>query len=164
MGNELEVPRLGPTQSERWTLDASPTGPISVVMSSVDQRVLVFRNGIEIGRARLSLPDPATRFGTRSFVYLDPGHKLPDPDTAGTAQPRWVQVGLPGHAAERGRRLNAQTIARDSIPPDFLAKLRTLLEPGATILATDEPVLEQTTGVATTIVSNDTPETPGTAN
>jgi len=163
-GADLEVPRLAPTQTERWTLDASPTGPMSVVMSSADRRILVFRNGVEIGRARLNLPEPAGKFGTRAYVYLDPGEKRPEPATKDAAQPRWVQVGLPGHEAERGRRLYAQTIAEGSIPPDFLAKLRTLLEPGATILATDEPVLEQTTGVATTIVSNDAPEPPGTAN
>lgn len=158
-GAAIATPPLGPTETERWTLDASPKGPISIVMSSADRRILVFRNGIEIGRAKLALPDPEVRFGTRAFTYLDEAHVRPAPQTPGAPPPRWVQVGLPGHESERGKRLYAQSVADGAIPPDFLARLRTLLGPGATILATDEPVLEQTTGVATTIVSNDAPET-----
>jgi hypothetical protein len=151
-GGELTEAKLGPGQAERWTPEAAPSGPISIVLSSADSRIIVFRNGVEIGRARLSLPDPTTKFGTHAFVYLDAGEKRAD------AAPRWVQVGLPGHEAERGKQLSAQAIADVSIPPDFLKQLRTILVPGTTILVTDEAVLEQTTGVQTTVVTNDAPE------
>jgi L,D-transpeptidase catalytic domain len=151
-GSELTDARLGAGEIERWTPEASPKGPISAVLSSADRRIIVFRNGIEIGRARLTLPDSEAKFGTRAFVYLDAGEKRPD------STPHWVQVGLPGHEAERGKRLSAQAIADGSIPPDFLKQLRSVLVPGATILATDEALLEETTGVRTTIVSNDAPE------
>jgi hypothetical protein len=34
-----------------WKPDNSPSGPVSVIVSSADKTVYVYRNGVEIGRA-----------------------------------------------------------------------------------------------------------------
>jgi hypothetical protein len=54
-------------QVERWEPEKSKEGPVSVIVSGRDQRVVVLRNGVEIGRARIAVKDPGRRSGrTRS--------------------------------------------------------------------------------------------------
>ncbi len=155
-GADVERPRLGPAESARWTPEAAPEGPVSVLMSAADQRVLVFRNGIEIGRAKLQIRDPNVPVGTHAFVLLDPGQATVK--AAGAEQrPRWVAVAVPGHEAEKGRALDPAQAERVTMPPDFLVKLRSVLAPGSTLLVTDAAVLENTTGVPLTIVTADPP-------
>ncbi len=96
-GAEVENPRLGPAENARWTPEAAPEGPVSVLLSAADQRVLVYRNGIEIGRAKLQIRDPKAPVGTHAFVLLDPSQATAKAAGAGGR----VAVALPGHAAER---------------------------------------------------------------
>src|SRR5689334_12754387 len=37
-----------------WHPETSPTGPVSIILSTADQQAYVYRNGIEIGRAAIS--------------------------------------------------------------------------------------------------------------
>jgi hypothetical protein len=80
-GEETENPPLGFLEDQRWAPEAAPEGPVAVVMSGADRRVLVFRNGIEIGRAKVHLRDPERPLGTHAFVRLDPS------STTGPAPP-----------------------------------------------------------------------------
>ena len=41
------------------------------VMSRADKRVLVYRNGVEIGRAKLAIDQPGTPLGTHAFIMQD---------------------------------------------------------------------------------------------
>ena len=41
----------------RWQPELSPTGPLSIVISKSDQRMIVLRNGVEIGRSVIQI-DP----------------------------------------------------------------------------------------------------------
>src|SRR5215469_16220176 len=54
-GQPIERLPLAATEEERWQPDLSPTGPVSIVLSQRSHRVIVYRNGIEIGRARLTV-------------------------------------------------------------------------------------------------------------
>ncbi len=58
-GQPIERVPLAPTENERWQPELSPSGPVSVVLSRGSQRVVVYRNGIEIGRARLTVSGDA---------------------------------------------------------------------------------------------------------
>ena len=53
MAGVTKVPAmpLSPDGQFTWTPDASPTGPVSIIISTKDQQVVVLRNGVEIGRA-----------------------------------------------------------------------------------------------------------------
>ncbi len=53
--------------------------------------------------------------------------------------------------------LDPAEVERVTLPPDFLAKLGSVLAPGSTLLVTDAAVLESTTGVPLTIVTGDPP-------
>ena len=50
-----------------WTPDKSPTGPVSVIISSADKTVYVYRNGVEIGRA--GIPNPQVISPLNDLVF-----------------------------------------------------------------------------------------------
>lgn len=146
-GAPLEEPRLSANEAFRWEPEKSPDGPVTVLLSTADQRVLVLRNGTEIGRARITIDHPETPLGTHAFTM----------STQGDGKPRWIAVAVPGHGTEAGHPLNAADAKRVHVSPEFLARVRPLLAPGATMLVTDLPVLEETTGRALTVVTSDPP-------
>jgi hypothetical protein len=153
-GQELDAPRLAAGQEDRWTPEASPEGPVSILVSAADQRAIVYRNGVEIGRTRIQVRDPSKPLGTHAFVFLDPSAPRAGGATGANA-PRWTAIGVPGHMNEKGKVLDAADIDRVVLPADFKQKVRSVLVPGDTLVVTDAPVLEQTTGVPLTIVTGD---------
>ncbi len=60
--------RLQAGEKWRWQPEKSPEGPVSIVMSGADQRVIVIRNGVEIGRSRVIFTDPGKPLGTHAFI------------------------------------------------------------------------------------------------
>src|SRR5215210_6712663 len=46
---------LSPDGKYTWNPNAAPTGPVSIIISTGDQQVVVLRNGIEIGRAHATV-------------------------------------------------------------------------------------------------------------
>jgi hypothetical protein len=152
-----ELPPLAPDQEQRWTPDAAPAGPISIVMSAADRRLIVFRNGVEIGRAKVAIRDPAEPFGTHVYTLLNAAAQRPDASPDQPTPSRWLAVSVPGHEGDGGASLDPAQVARVTIPPKFLANVRAALAPGATLVVTDKPVLPDTTGVPLTIVNADPP-------
>jgi hypothetical protein len=149
-GSVEHEPSLGEREAFRWTPEQAPNGPVSLIVSSADERVVVLRGGVEIGRARISVADPGTRFGTHAFVAQQ---------VSAGAQPRWVGVAVPGHADDAGRTLDAQQLARVRMPAAFLEVMRPVIVPGTTLVVTDAEILPHTTGSAMTVVTNQPPET-----
>ncbi len=145
--DDLEPP-LAADQQDRWEPEKSPTGPVSIVVSAGDRRMVVLRNGVEIGRARIGVKDPGTPVGTHVFVVADGGTE---------AAPKWIAVGVPGHAAEAGRPLDPTAAARVTMPADFRRNLRPLLVPGTTLLVTDGAIRPDTTGPRVDVVNADPP-------
>lgn len=154
-GEVEHEPRLADGEAWRWTPEAAPAGPLSLVLSRADARLVVLRGGVEIGRARVSIANPGEPVGTHAFVA--------QADAAGRgavagAALRWVGVAVPGHADEAGRTLAAGDLARARLPKPFLDVLRPVLAPGSTLVLTDAPVLPHTTGAPLTVVTNQPPE------
>ena len=141
-GAALPDARLAVTEAYRFEPEKSPDGPVSMVVSGADQRIIVFRNGVEIGRSRITLADEQP-LGTHAYVMLGT-----------TDQPQWMAVPVPGHEAEAGRVLDSAAIARVQFPPAFLGLVREVLSPGATLVVTDGAILPHTTGAPMTVVAN----------
>jgi hypothetical protein len=102
-GVPVSAERLAADEEFRLEPEKAPHGPVSILMSSADQRVLVLRNGVEIGRARITVHDPSEPLGTHTFVMRE------QPDTSA---PTWVAVAMPGHYDEDGRALSHDAAAR----------------------------------------------------
>jgi hypothetical protein len=150
-GAPLEEPRLPAGEAFRWEPEKASDGPVSVLLSGADQRMLVLRNGVEIGRARITIDQPGKPLGTHAFTAVEDQGRTPG------SGPRWIGIGVPGHGAEAGQALDSAAAARVHVPPGFVERVRPLLTPGTTMLVTDLPVLESTTGPSLTVVTANPP-------
>jgi hypothetical protein len=109
-----------------WTPEKAPNGPLSIIVSGKDRVVYVYRNSVEIGRA----PVGGLERLSGSYVYS----ALAMVDASGRRD--WISVASIG-----GRPPNLKDLAhRVAVAPDFLANVRALVSPGATLVLTDAPV------------------------
>lgn len=128
---------LGPQEDSRWQPERAPDGPVSLVLSSRDQRLVVLRGGVEIGRTRIALRSAAAWTGTHALVVQS---------VAPDGMPQWVLLGVPGHESEAGVALRPEAIDNVRLAPAFAAQLLPLLAPGSVLVATDQAILAHTTG------------------
>ncbi|MFO1206954.1 MAG: L,D-transpeptidase [Burkholderiales bacterium] len=157
-GRAVEVPRLSTSEAFRWEPEKSPSGPLSIVVSGADQRVLVYRNGVEIGRAKVALQQPDLPLGTHAFIMQEGTAGGSSPIAPNLPEHRWLAIGLPGHAGADKAPLDPAQVDRVRMPPAFSTALYNALAPGTTLLVTDAPVLEEkTTGVALNVINADAP-------
>lgn len=134
---------LSDGEAWRWQPELSPTGPLTVIISRADQRMVVLRNGKEIGRARIAIGQAETE--TRVFTRI----------TNDQGEDRWLQVSVPGHGGTAPTE--GPTYARDvldlKMPGRFQALLAAELTTGATMLVTRAPVLPSTSGQRLTVMA-----------
>jgi hypothetical protein len=129
-----------------WTPDRAPSGPLTIIVSKTDQRVVVLRNGIEIGRSIAQINDD------------DPGSHVVNLTAGPDGKPRWVYVGLPGHDEDAGRLLDEATINRLKLPRAFYEDVFAALRPGSTILITASSVGDDGRGEKLTILDSVSPK------
>ncbi|MEZ0471104.1 L,D-transpeptidase [Luteimonas salinilitoris] len=149
-GAARDQPRLTADLPFRWQPELAESGPLSIVLSAADRRLVVYRNGVEIGSARIDIRDPARPLGTHAFIVKQP--------VAARSAPTWLAVGIPGHMVDAGAPLDPAAADRVVVPPAFVAAVTPLLAPGTTLLVTDAPILEHSTGVDLQVVNADPPE------
>src|SRR4051812_16453928 len=77
---------LTPQGQFTWKPEAAPTGPVSIIISTRDQQVVVLRNGVEIGRAHAVV---AQQTDQPQVMTLTGGDR-----------PQWFEVGVAGLAHE----------------------------------------------------------------
>jgi len=155
-GQPLERIPLAATEEERWQPDLSPTGPVSIVLSQRSHRVIVYRNGIEIGRARLTVSGDAP-LDNHALVLAEGASSGADPYVPDASKFRWLRIGVPGHLGEAGSQADPAAIARISMPAEFVRQVNDILKPGATVFVTDEPLSPQTSGAPVQVVDADPP-------
>jgi hypothetical protein len=153
-GAKAVEPRLSPEEVSRWHPEKSPEGPVSLVMSAADQRVIVLRNGVEIGRAQLTVTHPTDPLGTHAFIVKEGAGSGQSVLVPGALARNWMSVAMPGYADTAGTDLSSVVGGRLRMPPDFARLIYPLFVPGTTLLITDAPVLSQTTGVNLTVMSS----------
>ena len=134
---------LGEEHDFSWYPELSPTGPTSIVISTGDQRVVVLRNGIEIGRAKAVVQQQSTEAQVLTLTQ-SPGGKS-----------EWIQIGVTNLADERAEIISTQGVERMHLPAEFVEKMRSIMTPGTTVLITQASVGEQTTGLQTTVLASE---------
>jgi hypothetical protein len=158
-GSEAAIPPLDDGQKYRWRPELSTEGPVSILLSGADQRIVVFRNGIEIGRSRVLIRNPAQPLGTHAYIVKDGFLPGDNPLLPGTRMPNWSTIGIPGRADDAGKLLGPETIDRVVIPHDFVAAVLPLLTPGVVMLVTDARMTAATTGgPPVQVLDSDPPE------
>lgn len=141
-------------QGTLWAPERSPVGPLTIVLSTRDHLVLVLRNGMEIGRSPVALGEDALP-GTRAYMLL--AGREPELSTIVANRPalRWLTVADKGGTEDHG--LHATAIAdRLTVPPQFAQLVYDILQPGTTVVVTDEGIGSSTQLEPTqTVLSND---------
>jgi L,D-transpeptidase catalytic domain len=149
--------RLAEEQEFRLEPEKSRHGPVSLVMSRADRRVLVMRNGVEIGRARIEIRDPDAPLGTHAYVLTADYLESPHPWAPQVPMGKWISVAVPGHFDEAGAALSGNAAARISMPEGFARAVYLMLAPGSTMLLTDAPILSENTATDFTVLSDGPP-------
>src|SRR5436190_7082958 len=126
-GEESEPEAAGQFE---WSPEKSASGPVSLLVSSADKTLYVYRNGVEIGRAGIPNSQAVSPLNDRVFSALngldEQGHL------------RWVEVTSAGK--EKSSESLFEAAQKSQLPADFLAKAKEVITPGATIIFTDKPV------------------------
>jgi L,D-transpeptidase catalytic domain len=141
-GAVVEHVPLAESETYRWQPELAPDGPLTMIVSRSDQRIVVSRNGVEIGRARIEIPKED--FETHVYTYM----------VTAKGQSRWIVVGVPGHDGEAGVALDTAILAQMRMPRAFYTSLRAALAPGSTVLVTQAPVLPTNSGQKMTIMAS----------
>jgi hypothetical protein len=155
-GRPITDTPFAPTEDERWDPDLSTSGPISILLSQGSGLVVVYRNGIEIGRAKLEVTGDAPLVD-HALVLAEGASSVPDPYVPDPAKYRWLRIGVPGHQGEQGTEVDPAAVARIKIPADFAARVSRILTPGTTLFVTHEPLYPEATGSMVQVVDADPP-------
>lgn len=129
------VPRVAPAERMAWDSvdgadaafiwhpERAASGPVSVVISAADRRVVVLRNGTVIGSAPIRIDGTVT--GTSVFVRQD----------TMASQGGWVRIHLPERLAASAEESFA---GRLHVASEFRAAVEPLLAPGANVVITGD--------------------------
>jgi len=116
-----QSPEVAPTgDGVTWFPELAPGGPVTVVISASDRKLIVLRNGKEIGSAPASLANPVER----PAAYM-----LQARDAAGD---HWMRLPLPGQ--DPAKPLASETGQDVTLPAGMKETIAGILEPGATVL------------------------------
>lgn len=132
---------LAANEPYRWQPELAPSGPVSIVVSRADQRIIVLRNGIEIGRSRIEVPQNDTT--THAYHY--------HADASGNAN--WTNAALPGHDGTTVSVPSPWDAAQVRLPEAFARLMSGAVKPGAVVLVTSAPVLPSNSGKRMTILA-----------
>ena len=121
-----------------WNPALSPKGPVSIVVSGRDRRMVVLSNGIEIGSSGIVVDAPIDRTSAFTLQSIDADGE------------HWLRLPLPGDP--RSGELSAQDRAKGHLPDGFRAVLATVMTPGTTLLVTRETLASAGTGTPVTII------------
>lgn len=155
-GAESVEPRLAPGEDFRWTPGKSIAGPVALLLSTADQRLIVLRNGIEIGRSRVGVTGTERTLGSHVFVAHEHDGALP-PWALSAAGVQWIGVAIPGRDDDADRVLSPGDVARIALPDEFRRLVAPVIVPGTTLYVTDLAILPGTSGSALTVLTDDPP-------
>lgn len=130
--------RSTPGSRTVWNPEAAASGPVSVVLSTADRRIVVHRNGVRIGEASLHVA-PGLRLGTRAFVMLE--GRLDAANAVIPERParKWMAIDV-GSAGDDHAVRSAFQHGDLAVSPEMARRIDDVLHPGATVLITDEPM------------------------
>ncbi len=145
--------RALPAAAAEWHPERAPYGPVSIVVSGADRRMVVLRNGVEIGSAPVAFDGVVDR--VQAYVL----------QSASGGSYDWQRVGLPGQELPEGGAGTVGATPFQGTDP-FRQALATVVGPGTTMvvmpdsLGLDTPAAPQPPGPQMTVIENE----PATAD
>jgi len=140
-----------------WRPERSPSGPVSIVISAADRRMIVLRNGRQIGSAPITLDgsiDRTTAYTLRAI------------DDAGF---HWLRIPLSVEPLPAGHLSGEPTPAPPKAPPEappedrhpvqvaeeFRRSVVAILTEGATVVVTNDSLARSETGRRLTVMTGE---------
>lgn len=138
-GPELIAAReiSSPEGSIVWHPEASPDGPVSIVISASDQRAIIMRNGIVIGAGPVAVEGRVA--GTTAYAFRSE-------DEAGQ---HWIQIDLGGG---NDRPVEQREWKRFRTPEQFRKLAAGIVAPGTTVVVTADSLRQGEAGTALTVL------------
>jgi hypothetical protein len=134
---------LTPEGTYTWSPTAAPSGPVSIIISTGDQQVVVLRNGVEIGRAHAEVQQQTSE---AQVMTLGAGKDK-----------QWIQVGVGDLTGQPAEIISTERIDQMHLPAAFVKDMRSVITPGTTVLVTQASVTGGSTGVQTTVLDAEEP-------
>jgi hypothetical protein len=136
-----------------WHPERSSQGPITVVLSSADHALYVYRNGKPIGRAALEVTGRGLtgreRLGSHVFTLLEGNSGKPSQLAPGREAGKWMRVSSVGRGVDA-----EQLTSRIRFNTEFAQKLADTIKPGTTVIVTDQPVVRKPVSDSTYFAAN----------
>lgn len=124
----------------QWHPSRSPEGPMTIVLSSADRAMYVYRNGEPIGRAAVEIDGRGfgNKLGSHIFTRLEGTTGKESQLAPGREAGRWLRV------SSEGRAIDAESLAsRIRFNTEFAQRLADEIKPGTTVIVTDNPVVRK---------------------
>jgi hypothetical protein len=139
----LEEPQAvaAPSTDYIWQPDRAPSGPLSIVVSGQDDRVIVLRNGVEIGSGPIRLDMPVTRTAAFSLIGVD------------ATGEHWVRLPLPGEPAQAAGEMTTAERSQGHLPEGLRVAIAGVLTPGTTLLVTRASLKSSGLGRKVTVIT-----------
>jgi L,D-transpeptidase catalytic domain len=125
----------------QWHADRGNLGIVSVVVSAADQRAIVMRDGVEIGRAPVRYLGPLT---------MPVAYVLRSKDEAGS---HWLKLNYSGSGGSMD--VSPEEAKRFDAPTMFRQTLMTILTPGSVVIVTPQSLKAGEPGKSLTVIEND---------
>jgi lipoprotein-anchoring transpeptidase ErfK/SrfK len=126
-----------------WRPERTTEGPITIIVSSADDALYVYRNGNPIGRGAVQVSGRGG-LGNHVFTLLEGSTGKPSQLAPGREAGKWMRV------TSQGRPVEADDIAsRIRFNREFAQKLADEIKPGTTVIVTDQPVVRNPTADST---------------
>ena len=123
-----------------WNPERASSGPVSVIISTADQRAIVLRNGTQIGSAPVRVNGPVDA----GFAYA-----LRAWDATGQ---HWLKLQYSGSGS--GMEVSPGEGNRFDAPWDFRHNVQTVLRPGSIVIVTPQPLGQGSPGQELTVIDN----------
>ena len=122
-----------------WKPERAPSGPVSIIVSATDRRIVVLRNGIMIGSANARIEGGVK--GTSAFVMR----------AGGKGASSWLEVVIPKSIAAATPVGFAGHV---HVAEDMRTRIEQLLEPGTSVIVTPDS-LRAASSVVTVLDGDD---------
>ena len=126
-----------------WQPQKAPKGPVTIVVSGRDRRIVVLRNGVEIGSGAIEIDGP---------VAVTEAFTLNSIDAAGA---HWLRLPLPGQVLGGTAEMTADEHARGHFSETLRKNILSIIAPGTTLLITRDSLKTSGTGARLTVITAD---------
>ncbi len=156
---DADVPRFAPTPSilangpdrpesdlfggTLWQPERATTGPVSIVISAADRRMLVLRNGVPIGSAPVKIAGSVT--GTTAYTLGAIDGELY----------RWMKLPMPGETLEGPVEVTPDERARLSVPGGIQKAMAAVVTVGTTVVVTPDTLRSGGAGKPMRVMTTD---------